>query len=235
MQFGVEEALLLVDPTTGRPMEANSVSATDGSRGHAGPASSILHSGDEALESLLGNRESTRSVAADVGAHRTATGDSGHRHDAINRLGHPTLTRTRNLGGDRHRRPDDCSRIGPLRSERPVADGRGISPLPHPGRHPPGRVRRDLLARGHVRCPGRDLESLPASEHDSASALAHPMVDTVEVHLEKFGDAEYVATGLRRLLDAGNGAMRQRKALTQGEIDKTIEIVGIEFFAHESF
>ncbi len=61
------------------------------------------------------------------------------------------------------------------------------------------------------------------------------MVDTVEVHLEKFGDAEYVATGLRRLLDAGNGAMRQRKALTQGEIDKTIEIVGIEFFAHESF
>lgn len=216
MEFGMEVAFHLVDHVPDQPIVAKSVSATDGSGGGPEPDFFFFHSDDSALESLLDNRESSRSAAADAGAHRTATADSGHRHGAINWSGRRTLTTTQKLGSDRRRRPDDRSRIGLRRSDRPVADDRYIAPLPHPGRHHPGRVRSCLPSCNQIRRPG-DLVSLPACERATVSTQAHLMVNTVGVHVEKFSDAEYVTTGLRLLLDVGNGAARQPKALTSAE------------------
>lgn len=201
MEFGMEEAFRLVGPVPGHPIVANSVPATDGSKSDAKPASFFFYSDDSALEAPLGNRESGRSAAANSRALRTTTAGSGQRQEATNWSRHPTLTPTQKLGSDGRRRPNDRSRIGHLRSDRPVADVRYIAPLPHPGRHHPGRVRSCLLSCGQLRRLD-DLVSLPACERATASTQAHLMVNSVGMHFEKFTDAEYVTTGLRLLPDA---------------------------------
>lgn len=234
MEFGMEEAFRLIGPVSGHPIVANPVAATDGSRSDAKPEPFFFHSDDSVLESLLDNRESSRSAAADAGALRTATADSGHRHGAINWSGIRTLTPSQKLGSDRRTRPDDRSRIGLRRSDRPVADDHYIAPLPHPGRHHPGRVRRCLLSCGQIRRPG-DLVSLPACERATVSAQAHPMVNAVGLHVEKFADADYVATSASPAPGRREWSRTATEHPDQRGTEKMLKTVSTEFSTQESF
>lgn len=72
MQFCIEEAFLLVDPTTGQPVEVNCVPLAGGSSDEGDADSFAFHTVEEAFEALLENRMSVRAAA--TAASATANG-----------------------------------------------------------------------------------------------------------------------------------------------------------------
>lgn len=335
MQFGVEEDFLLVDPGTGQPLDAETTSFLEATARESDSDSTVFQTGDEALASLLQNRESVRAAALNAGGTAVGIGlapalisteglgvPTSGQEGGVLRIHLPTPTpeegiKVMNLlrrwlpiltglganspvwGGrdtgfaswrtianrtlpvhgipphffgsrDYDERLERLLTTPGIETSQQVSWGARLSPLHRSlevsaidaqmtaresvlfallirslaveALHrsaAPDRITAEAsdTASWHAARYGTqgDLVSLPTCERASASALAHQLFDAIKTRLEEFGDAEYVATGLRNLLDAGNGAARQRNAFNEGGIEKLIETAGNEFVIHEGY